>query len=208
MTLREILKNKNIEESVVDEILEDMKKNNVFLASEENLDVRYSKLKGEHEALVKKDSESQSLIQELQNATKGQEDIQSKIVEYESKIEEQEKLLKKERVNSALKFGLVELGAKSTDVDYLIYKLNNSETDWNPELDENGKVKGLNDKIENLKTQYPNQFQSSTQKKIDEKKIEKGAELELTKEDFNKMGYQQRNKLYNENPELYNELAH
>ena len=29
----------------------------------------------------------------------------------------------------------------------------------------------------------------------------------ITKEDFNKMGYQARNKLFNENPELYKELS-
>ena len=54
-------------------------------ASEENLDVRYGKLKTDHDAMIAKDAESQKLIAELQKATKGQEDVQTKITEYADK---------------------------------------------------------------------------------------------------------------------------
>lgn len=49
MNLNEILKSKNIEEEVIKSILEDMKANNIFTASEENLDIRYGKLKNQHD---------------------------------------------------------------------------------------------------------------------------------------------------------------
>ena len=45
-------------------------------------------------------------------------------------------------------------------------------------------------------------------KKIDEKKLDKPDDKQtVTKDDFKKMGYQSRLKLFNENPELYNELS-
>lgn len=84
----------------------------------------------------------------------------------------------------------------------------NHDSDWKPELGEDGQVKGLDDKLKGLKTQFPSQFESTSAKKIEEKKLGKPEQKDtITKEDFNKMGYQARNKLFNENPELYKELS-
>ena len=45
-------------------------------------------------------------------------------------------------------------------------------------------------------------------KKIDEKKLDKpDPKQTTTKDDFKKMGYQAKLKLFNENPDLYNELS-
>ena len=204
MTLQELLKAQNLTDEQVKGILDAMKQNKIYTASEENLDVRYGKLKTDH---VAKDAESQKLIAELQTATKGQEDVQTKITEYEATIQKQQEELAEAKTESALKIGLLSAGAKATDIDYLIYKMNH-DSDWKPELGEDGQVKGLDDKVKGLKTQFPSQFESSTQKKIEEKKLEKPEQKDtVTKEDFNKMGYQARNKLFNENPELYKELS-
>ena len=144
MTLQELLKAQNLTDEQVKGILDAMKQNKIYTASEENLDVRYGKLKTDHDA---------------------------------------------------------------TDIDYLIYKMNH-DSDWKPELGEDGQVKGLDDKVKGLKTQFPSQFESTSTKKIEEKKLEKPEQKDtVTKEDFNKMGYQARNKLFNENPELYKELS-
>ena len=40
-----------------------------------------------------------------------------------------------------------------------------------------------------------------------QKNLEEHQEQKVTKEEFAKMGYQQRVKLFNENPDLYNELS-
>ena len=62
--------------------------------------------------------------------------------------------------------------------------------------------------MKGLKTQFPVQFEASSTKKIDEKKLDKPDDKQtVTKDDFKKMGYQSRLKLFNENPELYNELS-
>jgi hypothetical protein len=83
-----------------------------------------------------------------------------------------------------------------------------SDSEWKAELDDNGNVKGIDDKIKGMKTQFPSQFEAGSQKKIEEHKLpDDHNEPKVTKEEFAKMGYQQRNKLFNENPELYNELS-
>ena len=205
MTLQELLKAQNLTDEQVKGILDAMKQNKIYTASEENLDVRYGKLKTDHDAMIAKDAESQKLIAELQKATKGQEDVQTKITEYEATIQKQQEELAEAKTESALKIGLLSAGAKATDIDYLIYKMNH-DSDWKPELGEDGQVKGLDDKV---KAQFPSQFESTSTKKIEEKKLEKHEEdvPTVTKEDFKKMGYASRVKLKEENPELYTTLV-
>ena len=207
MTLQEILKAKGMSDEDIKSVIGEMKQNKIFTASEENLDVRYGKLKTEHEALTTKDAESQKLIAELQKATKGQEDVQTKISEYEKTIQKQQEELAQAKTESALKIGLLSAGAKADDIDYLIFKMEH-DGDWKPELGDDGQVKGLDDKLKGLKTQFPNQFETSSQKKIEEKKLDKpDNSSKISKEDFRKMGYQAKLKLFNENPDLYNELS-
>lgn len=208
MTLKEILKAKGVADDVIESIMGDMKTHKIFTASEENLDIRFGKLKADHDALVQKDADSQKLIADLQSATKGQEDVQKQIAEYQAQIAKQDEELKQAKIESAMKIGLLSAGAKASDIDYLLYKMNH-DSDWKPELDDNGQVKGLDDKVKGLKTQFPVQFEaSSSSKKIDEKKLDKPDDKQtVTKDDFKKMGYQSRLKLFNENPELYNELS-
>ena len=207
MTLQEILKAKGMSDEDIKSVIGEMKQNKIFTASEENLDVRYGKLKTEHEALTTKDAESQKLIAELQKATKGQEDVQTKISEYEKTIQKQQEELAQAKTESALKIGLLSAGAKADDIDYLIFKMEH-DGDWKPELGDDGQVKGLDDKLKGLKTQFPNQFETASQKKIEEKKLDKpDNSSKISKEDFRKMGYQAKLKLFNENPDLYNELS-
>lgn len=207
MTLKEILKNKGIADDVVESIIGEMKSNKIFTASEENLDIRFGKLKADHDALTAKDAESQKLIAELQGATKGQEKVQEQIANYQAQIARQQEELNQAKIESEMKIGLLSAGAKATDIDYLIYKMNH-DNDWKPELDDNGRVKGMDDKVKGLKTQFPAQFEVSSSKKIDEKKLEKPDNKDTTtKEEFKKMGYQAKLKLFNENPDLYHELS-
>lgn len=207
MTLQEILKAKGLTDEQIKEVVGEMKEHKIFTASEENLDVRYGKLKTDHDALVTKDTESQKLIAELQKATKGQEAVQGKIAEYEATIAKQNEELAKTKVESAVKIALLGAGAKATDIDYLIFKLS-SDADWKAELDDNGNVKGIDDKIKGMKTQFPSQFEASSQKKFEEHRLpEDNNEVKLTKEEFNKMGYQGRLKLKQENPEVYAQMT-
>jgi uncharacterized protein YhaN len=204
MTLAEILKAKGIDDEAIKGILEDMKSNKIFTASEENLDVRYGKLKTDHDSVIKERDEGKALIAELQKSNKGNEALQQQVADYEAKMAQIQAELEQTKLDAAIKVEL--LSSKALDVDYLTFKLKEK---GELALDENGKIKGWDDKIAALKTQFPTQFESSSKKNILENKLPDDGDNGdgITKESFAKMGYQDRLKLFNENPEAYAELS-
>jgi len=210
MTLSEILKAKGIADDVAQSVLDDMKANKIFTASEENLDIRYGKLKTDHDSLTTQYQEATSLIEQLKKGTKGQEDLQGKITAYEGKVAELEKQLQQERIDNAVKLGL--LSENAQDVDYLAYKLREK---GELELDDSGIIKGWDDKVAGLKTQFPQQFAGNGKngkgaydgyKPIDDDT--RHANDGLTKESILKMPYAQRAQLMRDNPEGYNAAMH
>lgn len=206
MTLQEILKSKGMSDEDITSVIGEMKQNKIFTASEENLDVRYGKLKTDHDNLTAEHKKSTDLIAELQKTTQGQEDVQKQITEYKQTIQKLQEEAQEAKTESALKIGLLSAGAKAGDIDYLIFKMSH-DSDWKPELGDDGQVKGLDEKLKGLKTQYPNQFETTSQKKVEEKKLDKpDNDSKVTKEEFAKMGYQAKLKLFNENPDLYKQL--
>lgn len=128
------------------------------------------------ELLNKKDTDltdAQKLIEGLKESAGKGEDMAAKIAEFETTIRNQQEELKKAKTESALKIELLSAGAKADDIDYLLFKLGN-DSDFKAELDENGKLKGIDEKMKNLKTIYPNQFEAETSKKIDENNLPGG----------------------------------
>lgn len=130
---------------------------------------KYSALETEKSGVQTQLSEAQKLIDELKKSNKDDEAMQKKVSDYESKTAQLEKELQQTKVDSALKIAL--LNAKATDVDYLLFKL--KEKGEEIKLDDKGNVKGIEDMITSLKTQHPNQFDTSdkSKKKIDEIKL-------------------------------------
>lgn len=203
MTLQEILKSQGLSDEQIEKVTGEMKQNKIYLADEENLGIRYKKLKDDHDSLASQHSEATKLIEELKKGSKGNEQLQSKITAYESQVADLEAQLEQTKTESAIKVAL--LGAKAIDVDYLTFKLKEK---GEIKLDDQGNIKGIDDMLAGLKTQYPNQFETTTQKKIEEHKLPTNDdETKISKEEFNKMGYQERLKIYNENPDLYKELS-
>ncbi|KIR03456.1 hypothetical protein P261_02271 [Lachnospiraceae bacterium TWA4] len=205
MTLQELLKVQGLSDEQITTIVNQMKENKIYTSSEENLDVRYGKLKTDHEALTGKYSDAEKLIADLQKASKGQKDIQKKITTYEEQIAQKDAELEKVKIESALKVAL--LGAKAVDVDYLAYKI--KEKGEEITLDDQGNIKNIDDMLAGLKTQFPSQFESTSQKKINENKLpdDDHKDTKVTKEEFEKMGYKSRVELRQQNPELYEELC-
>ena len=202
MNLNEIFKANGIEEKVANAIFSAMKENKIYTANEENLDVRYSKLKNEHESKLNELVEANNLIAELKKSNKGNEDLQGKITNYENQVKQLQEELQKTKLDSAIKVAL--LSEKAADVDYLMFKLKEK---GELELDENDKIKGWNDKIAALKTQFPAQFENSGSKKIEENKLDRTDDgTGFTKADLLKKPYSERIKIYNENPDAYNEV--
>jgi hypothetical protein len=201
MNFNEILKSNNINDEIINAILAAMKENKIFTASEENLDVRYGKLKTDHEGKVKELNEANNLIAELKKSNKGNEDLQGKITGYENQVAELQKELEQTKLDSAIKVAL--LSEKAVDVDYLTFKLKEKGELM---LDENEHIKDWEDKLAGLKTQFPTQFENSTSKKVEEHKLEQGEpKTTYTKQDILNKPYGERMKIYAENPEAYRE---
>ncbi len=200
MTLAELLKAKGIDDGIIKTILEEMKSNKIFTASEENLDVRYGKLKADHDSVIKERDEGKALIAELQKSNKGNEALQQQVSEYEAKMAQIQAELEQTKLDAAIKVEL--LAAKTLDVDYMTFKLKEK---GELALDENGKIKGWDDKIAALKTQFPTQFESASSKNIIENKLPGGDNGDggLTRESLLKKPYAERMKIFNENPEAY-----
>ena len=203
---RELLKKMGVTDETIEKVVTEMGTQKMYLTSEENMDVRYPKLKGDYDALTKQYQEANGLIETLKKNGTDNADLQKKIGDYENKVKDLTAQLEKANLDNAIKVALLE--AKATDVDYLTFKLREK---GELKVDENGHLKDADKLIGDLKTAYPNQFETSATKKVNEKKIEtpdgKDGDNKITKEQFDKMGYTARVKLFKENPDLYKELT-
>ncbi len=166
MTIAEILKAKGVSDDIIKAVQDDMKANKIYTASEENLDIRYGKLKTQHESTTQQLNEANTLIEELKKGTKGQEGLQQKVSDYEAQVTQLQQQLAKTQLDAEIRVQL--LSAKALDVDYMTYKLKEK---GELALDENGKIKGWDDKLAGLKTQFPQQFEASGAKKIVENRL-------------------------------------
>ena len=164
---------------------------------------KFTDLETEKENIASQLSAANKVIEDLRKATKTDEDLQKKVTAYESKIQTLNEELKVTKTENALKFALVQAGA--ADVDYLAFKVKQK---GELELDENGKIKGIDDTIKDLKTQFSQQFTSSKENKIDEMKLpdEDGGDKGMTKKELLAKPYAERNKIYQEDPEKFNEI--
>lgn len=115
------------------------------------------------------------LIADLKKGTKGDEELQGKVTAYESQVEQLQEQLKQTQISSELKIALLAAGAKADDIDYLDFKLQGKGEKL--ELGEDGKIKGIDDKIAGLKTQFPKQFEAASGvKKVEPNPLQKGDE--------------------------------
>ena len=201
MNLNEIFKAQGIEDTAVNAILTAMKENKIYTTNEENLDVRYGKLKTDFDGKTRELAEANSLIAELKKSNKGNEDMQGKITAYETQVGELQKELQQTKLDAAIKVAL--LSEKAMDVDYMTFKLKEK---GELQLDENDHIKDWENKITALKTQFPNQFENSGSKRVEEHKLDRTDEHPgYTKSDILKKPYLERMKIYEENPEAYAE---
>ena len=201
MNLLEILKANGIDDEVAGKITADMKANKIFTAGEDNLDVRYSKLKNDYTASTQQITDLQSQIAQFEQAKSQNATL---IEEANKKLAELQEENARIKTDYALDRALME--AKVQDVDYMKFKLKEKHPEGF-KLDENGKIESINTVLDDLKVQFPNQF-SKTEKKIEEKKLEKTDDTNtgITSEQFSKMNYHEKAKLFKENPEQYAEL--
>lgn len=208
MTLQEILKAKGMSDEDIESVIGEMKQHKIFTTSHENMDVRYPKLKADHDSLTAQYGESTKLIEQFKAGAKDNDVLQGKITSYEATIEDLTRQLTEQKIDAAMDRKLTSAGAKAEDLDYLKFQ-------WRKKgditLDDSGEIKGAEDAVAGLKTQHPVQFASTADQREVQPHVlpdrNKGSEMIVTKEEFNKMGYNSRLKLKESDPELYEQLT-
>lgn len=191
-----------------------MKENNIFTTAHENMDVRYPKMKADYEGAVQERDTANATIAELKKAAKGQENLQTIITNHEGTIQKLTEQLAQEKLNAAIKVGL--LSEKVKDVDYLTFRLDKKlkEDGETLTLDENGNIKGWKEKVDGLRTQFPDMFEE-----VNDGSNPDGLEIiplplpkgnggkdAITAEAFRNMNYEQRLALKQKNEAQYNTL--
>ena len=169
---------------------------------------KYSSLETDLTGKTTELEKANKLIEELKKSAGKDEATQQKIATYETEIADLKKENAELKTENALKFALMAAGA--VDVDYLVFK---AKEKGKIKLTEDGKIKGEDDLITGLKTQHPAMFQASNSnqqqnnRKILENNLPNGDnDKTVTKEQFLKMGFNERMKLKEENPDLFKQL--
>ena len=202
MTLQELLAANGVNDEAQAKIIAGMKENKLFIVNEENLDIRYGKLKTDHEAATAKNTEHEQTIAQLQAQIAAAGGNAEANAQLQAQVAALQKELVNTRVKSAAIVGL--LKEKVTDVDYMMFKLADK---GDMQLDEKGNIKGWDDKISGLKTQFPTYFEGAGAKKVEPNKLPDADNNSsaLTRAEILKKPYAERAKIFNESPEAYKE---
>lgn len=167
-------------------------------------------LKAENENLEKQVKERDKQLEDLKKSTGDNEELKKQIEELQTANKdtkvEYEKQIKQMQIDIAVQTALKDAGARNiTAVTALLKDLDKAE------IDENGAVKGLKEQIASIQKDNDFLFESKgTQQPklsgITPSNTKTATDGGVTKEQFAKMGYKERNELFNTNRELYNTL--
>lgn len=176
MNFEELLKSLGYTDEQIKSITEGMKTNKIHISKEENADIRLPKLQQDLDAKGVELDEANKLIKTLQDSAKGNEDLQVKITDYETKIAQLQEENKQEKIKNQLALELKDAGV--TDESYIAFKIEQKlkEDNKSLELTDDGKIKGIKDLIDAEKKTSPNFFKSEIKKEVDVKDLGKQKE--------------------------------
>lgn len=152
MTFKEYLISTGLTEEQATKVEQGMPEQNLYIANEENLDTRYTKLKEQKEQLESDLATANKLVDDLKKSNKDTEDLQTKIDEYKTQMDQLKSDRAEEQKQYAIKEALTKEGV--TDIDYMLYKLGDIE------VDKEGNIVDLDNKVKDLKESNPTFFGS------------------------------------------------
>lgn len=155
MNFKEYLVSTGISEEQAQQVVAGMPEKDFHLASEENLDVRFEKMKQKKEELETDLATANETLTTLRDENKDVKTLQEKIDDYEQSIQQLETERAEEQKSFAIKEALTKSGVK--DLDYMMFKLGDVE------VDEEGNLKDLDNKLKELKENNPTFFAESEQ---------------------------------------------
>ena len=200
MNFEELLKAQGLTDEQIKAVMGAMKKEKIYTTTEEKADERISKLKSQKEDLEGQLNTANSTIKELKKNNADNEELQKTIKQHEDTIKTQkaeyENKVRNLTLDSAINNALTKAKAKHSDL--LASKIDRDKL----VINEDGTITGLDEQLKGFKNTYKDLFEAtlggSTPPNPD------GKPTTITKEQFNKMGYLERVKLNQDNPELYN----
>ena len=155
MTFKEYLISTGLTDEQATKVEQGMPAQKLYLASEENLDTRYTKLKEQKEQSENDLNAANKLVGDLKKTNKDAEDLQQKITDYEAKVQQLETERAEERKTYAIKEALQKEGV--SDVEYMMFKLGKLE------VDKDGNIVDLDNKVKALKETNPTFFASEAE---------------------------------------------
>ena len=202
MNFEELLKAQGLNDEQIKSVIGAMKKEKIYTTNLENIEDRYNKLKGQKEDLEEQLNTANNTIKDLKKNNADNEELQKTIKQHEDTIKTQkaeyEKKVRNLTLDSAISSALTKAKAKHSDL--LASKIDRDKL----VINEDGTVSGLDEQLKGFKETYKDMFEvalsGGTPSNPDFK------QNIITKEQFNKMGYLERVKLNQDNPELYNSL--
>ncbi|WP_271328037.1 phage scaffolding protein [Lactococcus muris] len=200
---REMLMEAGIEDkAVIDNIMQ------AYGAGVENAKSQAkSELQAENDSLRQQLEQQNQAIKDLQEKEGASEESKQQLADLQAQFDQyktdSEAQLAQVQKTNAVALALKDVGAYNSDDLMKLIDVDKIE------LGEDGKPK-LDDTIKSLKESSPYLFKQQ-EETVPKPKISvagnpSAGANELTKEDFAKMGIQERNELFEENPELYQQL--
>lgn len=162
-----------------------------------------SELQAENDSLKQQLEQQSQALNDLQAKEGASEEVKQQLTDLQAKFEayktESEANLAKVTKSNAIRLALKDVDAHNSDD--LAKFINFDEI----ELDESGKPK-LDKVIKGLKETSPYLFKQSEQPKIFAGGNPSASQNGITKEDFKRMGINERQELFDKDPELYQQL--
>lgn len=158
----------------------------------------------------------QALTETIESLKKGKVDadiLQAKVAEVEKLLAESQEREKELKVKYAIDVAMLAEGVKKENAELLAIALERKLKEKGEvlELDENDNIKGWDDKLSGLKTQFPTMFESANgdYEVLGDNRLPGGDNRKTipTKEQFRNMTYEERVALKQSNEQLYKQLA-
>lgn len=166
MSFEELLKSLELSDEQIEAINSGMAENSLFLAHEQDLDVRLTKMKEQRDAarteLTEANEKVESLngqVNDLQATNDANAETLASVDELKEQLEsakgETTKLMRTHKLEAELR------KAGATDIEYAMYKLGGVDA---VEVDEEGNFTNFDDKLTELKDRMPKYFETETPK--------------------------------------------
>jgi hypothetical protein len=196
--MKELLDKLSKGEATVEEVLKAIDDNQKDYVPRSRLNDKNDEIKELKDEIKQRDTQ----IDQLQQSAKGNEDLEKQLEDLKKTNDDWEQKYKQNQLNNAVKLAVAK---DAKDADDILHFINKDSLS----LNEDGTVKGLDDALKGLRESKSYLFVEKEEPSLKGRKPNDSKETPsgLTKEQFNQMGYQDRAKLYQEQPELYKQLS-